>query len=73
VDKMEIRHGNEDIYEVLKDSECLSVPNGMQCHYCKVNYYNGEESKIYKRLAGHMESAHLIGNNNNALNILLNI
>jgi hypothetical protein len=70
---MEIRQGNDDIYEVLKDSGCLPVPNGIHCPYCKVDYYNGKESRIYEKLARHMESRHLIRNNINGLNILLNI
>jgi hypothetical protein len=73
VHKMEIRQGNQDIYEVLKDSGCLPMPCGMQYPYHKLNYYNGEESRIHKKLARNMESTNLIKNNNNALNILLNV
>jgi hypothetical protein len=70
---MEKRAGEEDIYEVLKESGCLPVPSGMQCPYCKVNYFEGDMLKIRRKMSAHMESTHLIRNNNQTLNILLNI
>jgi hypothetical protein len=70
---MEIRHGDEDVYEIMKEYGWLPVPSGMQCPYCKINYSNGEKERIEKKLTRHMESTHLIKNNNQALNILLNI
>jgi hypothetical protein len=39
-------NGNEEVFGVLKISECLPVPDGMQCAYCKVNYYEGDPVKI---------------------------
>jgi hypothetical protein len=54
-------------------SGCLPIPNGMQCPYCKVNYYEGDTVRIYNKMSEHMESTHLIRNKNQALNILFNI
>jgi hypothetical protein len=73
VHTMKVRHGDEYVYEIMKEYGCLPVPSGMQCPYCKINYYNGEKGRIEKKLAKHMESTHLIKNNNQALNILLNL
>jgi hypothetical protein len=63
----------KEIFEVLKLTGCLRAPNGMQCLYCKVNYYEGDPVKIYKQMSEHMESTHLIRNKNQALNMLFNI
>jgi hypothetical protein len=38
---MEARHGDEDVYEMLKEYGCLPVPDGMQCPYCDWNRYSG--------------------------------
>jgi hypothetical protein len=73
VHKMETRQGNEDIYEILKEYGCLPVPNGMQCPYCKWNYYGGSRRRTKDKLTKHMETTHLIGSNNHVLNILFNI
>jgi hypothetical protein len=42
VRKMKRRPGEEDIYEIFKESGSLPVPDGIQCSYCKVNYFGGE-------------------------------
>jgi hypothetical protein len=41
VHKMDQRHGDEDVYDILKEYGCLPVPDGMQCSYCDWNRYNG--------------------------------
>jgi hypothetical protein len=51
VHKMETKTGHEDIYEVLKESQCLPVPSGMQCSYCKVNYFEGDASRIKRKMS----------------------
>jgi hypothetical protein len=73
VHKMEVMHGDEDIYEILKEYGCLPVPDGLQYPYCKWNKYNGSRKIIERKLSKHMEKVHLISNNNHALNILFNI
>jgi hypothetical protein len=50
VHKIEKRHRDEDIYEIMKEYGYLPVPNGMQCPYCKTNYYNGDRKKIERKL-----------------------
>jgi hypothetical protein len=70
---MKVSTGDEEIYEVLKESGCLRIPNGMQCPYCKVNYYEGDANRIGRKMSARMEKTHLIKNKNQALNILLNI
>jgi hypothetical protein len=71
--KMKVSTEDEGIYEILKESECLPVLNGMQCPYCKINYYERDTNRIGRKISAYMERTHLIKNKNQALNILLNI
>jgi hypothetical protein len=41
VHDMEERHGEEDIFEIMKEYGCLPVPDGVQCPYCEFNRYGG--------------------------------
>jgi hypothetical protein len=64
VHKMKVSTGDEEIYEILKESGFLPVPNGMQCPYCEVNNYEGDTSRIKRKISAHMERIHLINNKN---------
>jgi hypothetical protein len=71
--ELDQKNGGEDVYDILKEFGCLPVPDGMQCPYCDWNRYNGSRVKIEEKLNKHMHITHLISNNNQALNMLLNI
>jgi hypothetical protein len=42
VHTMEVRYGDEDEYEILKEYGCLPVPSDMKSPYFKTNYYGGD-------------------------------
>jgi hypothetical protein len=73
IHKIEERHGDENIYQILEEYGCLPVPDGMQCPYCACNRYNGSRGVTERKVSKHMEKIHLICNNNHAMNTLLSM